>query len=83
MRRGLLWLAIALVAVLFGAPVIRGVFTQLAGLTEPLRDGLVRRAVEPVPGPGRLGRGRRDGPGGRLPLTNQVEIARTASPASS
>ena len=43
-RRGLLWLAVALVAVLFGAPVIRGVFTQLAGLTEPLRDGLVRRA---------------------------------------
>ncbi|MZE70880.1 ABC transporter ATP-binding protein, partial [Streptomyces sp. SID5789] len=45
-RRGLLWLAAALVAVLSGAPVVRGVFAQLAGLTEPLRDALVRRAVD-------------------------------------
>ncbi|MFE4051133.1 ATP-binding cassette domain-containing protein [Streptomyces sp. YIM B13518] len=75
-RRGLLWLAIALVAVLFGAPVIRGVFTQLAGLTEPLRDGLVRRAVDRS-----LARAVRGGAGGTdraavSRLTNQVEIAR-------
>ncbi|MFD7699894.1 ATP-binding cassette domain-containing protein [Streptomyces caelestis] len=75
-RRGLAWLTVALVAVLFGAPVIRGVFTQLAGLTEPLRDGLVRRAVDRS-----LARAVRGGPGGTdraavSRLTNQVEIAR-------
>ncbi|MGW4023864.1 ATP-binding cassette domain-containing protein [Streptomyces sp. NPDC005009] len=75
-RRGLLWLAVALVAVLFGAPVIRGVFTQLAGLTEPLRDGLVRRAVDRS-----LARAVLGGAGGTdraavSRLTNQVEIAR-------
>ncbi|MDH6214477.1 ABC transporter ATP-binding protein [Streptomyces pseudovenezuelae] len=75
-RRGLLWLAVALVAVLSGAPVVRGVFAQLAGLTEPLRDGLVRRAVDRS-----LDRAARGGPGGTdraavSRLTNQVEIAR-------
>ncbi|CAL9390447.1 Vitamin B12 import ATP-binding protein BtuD [Streptomyces sp. enrichment culture] len=74
-RTGLLWLAVALVAVLFGAPVIRGVFAELAGLTEPLRDGLVRRAVDRS-----LARALH-GPGGTdraavSRLTNQVEIAR-------
>ncbi|MEU8652494.1 ABC transporter ATP-binding protein [Streptomyces sp. NPDC048737] len=74
-RKGLLWLAVALVAVLFGAPVIRGVFAQLAGLTEPLRDGLVRRAVD------RAMDRAPDAPGGAdraavSRLTNQVEIAR-------
>jgi len=75
-RRGLLWLAVALVAVVSGAPVVRGVFAQLAGLTEPLRDGLVRRAVDRS-----LDRAARGGPGGTdrsavSRLTNQVEIAR-------
>ncbi|MER7491016.1 ABC transporter ATP-binding protein, partial [Streptomyces sp. NPDC126497] len=75
-RRGLLWLAVALVAVAFGAPVVRGVFTQLAGLTEPLRDGLVRRAVDRS-----LARAVQGGSGGTdraavSRLTNQVEIAR-------
>ncbi|WP_329473357.1 ABC transporter ATP-binding protein/permease [Streptomyces sp. NBC_01723] len=75
-RRGLLWLAVALVAVLSGAPVVRGVFAQLAGLTEPLRDGLVRRAVDRSMTLAALG-----GPGGTdraavSRLTNQVEIAR-------
>ncbi|MFD4256356.1 ATP-binding cassette domain-containing protein [Streptomyces sp. NPDC058534] len=75
-RRGLLWLAVALVAVLSGAPVVRGVFAQLAGLTEPLRDGLVRRAVDRSMALAALG-----GPGGTdraavSRLTNQVEIAR-------
>ncbi|MFD5775883.1 ATP-binding cassette domain-containing protein [Streptomyces sp. PDY-4] len=75
-RRGLLWLAVALVAVLCGAPVIRGVFTQLAGLTEPLRDGLARRAVDRS-----LARAAAGGSAGAdraavSRLTNQVEIAR-------
>ncbi|MFC8069358.1 ATP-binding cassette domain-containing protein [Streptomyces sp. NPDC057293] len=75
-RRGLLWLAVALVAVLSGAPVVRGVFAQLAGLTEPLRDGLVRRAVDRSMALAALG-----GPGATdraavSRLTNQVEIAR-------
>ncbi|WP_320777739.1 ABC transporter ATP-binding protein [Streptomyces sp. CRN 30] len=77
-RRGLLWLAAALAGVVCGAPVIRGVFAELAGLTEPLRDGLVRRVVDrslagAVAAP--------DGPGGTdraavSRLTNQAEIAR-------
>ncbi len=75
-RRGLLWLTVALVSVLLGAPVIRGVFAELAGLTEPLRDGLVRHAVDRSLGPAAAG-----GPGGTdraavSRLTNQVEIAR-------
>lgn len=75
-RRGLLWLAVALVAVLSAAPVVRGVFAQLAGLTEPLRDGLVRRAVDRS-----MARAAAGGPGGTdraavSRLTNQVEIAR-------
>ncbi|MFZ4151568.1 ATP-binding cassette domain-containing protein [Streptomyces pseudogriseolus] len=75
-RQGLLWLTVALVAVLLGAPVIRGVFAELAGLTEPLRDGLVRHAVDRS-----LGSAAAGGPGGTdraavSRLTNQVEIAR-------
>ncbi|MET8669756.1 ABC transporter ATP-binding protein [Streptomyces tendae] len=75
-RRGLLWLGIALVAVLSGARVVRGVFAQLAGVTEPLRDGLVRRAVDRS-----MAGAARGGPGGTdraavSRLTNQVEIAR-------
>ncbi|MCX5232813.1 ABC transporter ATP-binding protein [Streptomyces sp. NBC_00233] len=42
---GLLWLAGAAVAILLGAPVVRGVFAQLPHLTEPLRDRLVRGSV--------------------------------------
>ncbi|WP_449334071.1 ATP-binding cassette domain-containing protein [Streptomyces flavalbus] len=74
-RRGLLWLAVAAVGVLLGAPVVRGVFAGLAGLTEPLRDGLVRRAVDrslahALGGPGGVDRA------AVSRLTNQVEIAR-------
>ncbi|KAB1139680.1 ATP-binding cassette domain-containing protein [Streptomyces luteolifulvus] len=74
-RQGLLWLAVAAVAVLLGAPVIRGVFAELAGLTEPLRDGLVRCAVdrsmaEALARPGGADRA------AVSRLTNQVEIAR-------
>lgn len=75
-RRGLLWLGVALVAVLSGARVVRGVFAQLAGVTEPLRDGLVRHAVDRS-----MARAAPGGPGGTdraavSRLTNQVEIAR-------
>ncbi|MZG18437.1 ABC transporter ATP-binding protein, partial [Streptomyces sp. SID5914] len=75
-RLGLLWLGVALVAVLSGARVVRGVFAQLAGVTEPLRDGLVRRAVDRS-----MARAAPGGPGGTdraavSRLTNQVEIAR-------
>lgn len=75
-RRGMLWLGVALVAVVSGAPVVRGVFAQLAGLTEPLRDALVRRAVDRSLAPGAPA-----APGGTdraavSRLTNQVEIAR-------
>ncbi len=75
-RLGLVWLTVALVAVLLGAPVIRGVFAQLAGLTEPLRDGLVRHAVDRS-----LSHAATGGSGGTdraavSRLTNQVEIAR-------
>jgi ATP-binding cassette subfamily C protein len=62
--RGLLWLGAALVGVLFGAPVVRGVFAQLAGVTVPLRDALARG------GPGGTDRA------AVSRLTNQVEIAR-------
>ncbi len=72
---GLGWLAVAGVAVVLGAPVVTGVFAQLAGLTEPLRDRLVRRAV--VQSMARA----LAGPGGGdraavSRLTNQVEIVR-------
>ncbi|WP_253195558.1 ABC transporter ATP-binding protein [Streptomyces sp. JHA26] len=72
---GLGWLAVAAVAVVLGAPVVRGVFAQLAGLTEPLRDRLVRRAVV------RSMADAQARPGGRdraavSRLTNQVEIVR-------
>ncbi|MET8678198.1 ABC transporter ATP-binding protein [Streptomyces sp. NPDC004647] len=42
---GLAWLALAAVAVVAGGLANRGVFRGLAGLVEPLRDGLVRRVV--------------------------------------
>ncbi|WP_327220402.1 ABC transporter ATP-binding protein [Streptomyces cyaneofuscatus] len=42
---GLLWLAVAAVAVLPAQLATRRVFGRLADLVEPLRDGLVRRAV--------------------------------------
>ncbi|MFD9307104.1 ATP-binding cassette domain-containing protein [Streptomyces sp. NPDC060048] len=42
---GLAWLAAAAVGALLGGLALRGVFAALADLVEPLRDGLVRRAV--------------------------------------
>ncbi|MGW6685453.1 ATP-binding cassette domain-containing protein [Streptomyces sp. NPDC054961] len=42
---GLAWLAAAGAGALLGGFALRGVFAELADLVEPLRDGLVRRAV--------------------------------------
>ncbi|WP_030760158.1 ATP-binding cassette domain-containing protein [Streptomyces sp. NRRL F-2664] len=42
---GLAWLAAAAVGAVLGGIALRGVFAGLADLVEPLRDGLVRRAV--------------------------------------
>ncbi|MGW2997763.1 ABC transporter ATP-binding protein, partial [Streptomyces sp. NPDC001193] len=42
---GLGWLAVAGAGALIGGFALRGVFAGLADLVEPLRDGLVRRAV--------------------------------------
>ncbi|GHI94416.1 ATP-binding cassette domain-containing protein [Streptomyces olivaceus] len=72
---GLGWLGVAAVAVLLGAPVVTGVFAQLARLTEPLRDALVRRAVTRSLAEASA----RPGGGDRAAvsrLTNQVEIVR-------
>ncbi|MBQ0984995.1 ABC transporter ATP-binding protein [Streptomyces sp. F63] len=44
-RTGLLWLAVAAAAVVVGGFANQGVFCGLAGLVEPLRDGLLRRVV--------------------------------------
>ncbi|MYS11734.1 ABC transporter ATP-binding protein, partial [Streptomyces sp. SID6041] len=76
---GLLWLAGAAVAILLGAPVVRGVFAQLPHLTEPLRDELVRgsvvRALRTATTTGRDGSGGVDSTAVSR-LTSQTEIAR-------
>ncbi|MFD9241511.1 ATP-binding cassette domain-containing protein [Streptomyces sp. NPDC059556] len=80
---GLLWLAGAAVAILLGAPVVRGVFAQLPHLTEPLRDQLVRgsvvRALRTATATA-TGGGVNGGEGGDATavsrLTSQTEIAR-------
>ncbi|MFD3724908.1 ATP-binding cassette domain-containing protein [Streptomyces sp. NPDC058671] len=72
---GLLWLAGAAVAILLGAPVVRGVFAQLAHLTEPLRDHLVRRSVAHALRRATAERGSVDTTAVSR-LTSQTEIAR-------
>ncbi|MGW1281098.1 ATP-binding cassette domain-containing protein [Streptomyces tsukubensis] len=73
-RTGMLWLALAAVAVVPAFLAQRGVFAGLADLVEPLRDGLVRRATakaltteagNPTAGTGAVSR-----------VTHQSEIAR-------
>ncbi|MEW1547684.1 ABC transporter ATP-binding protein [Streptomyces tsukubensis] len=73
-RTGILWLALAAVAVVPAFLAQRGVFAGLADLVEPLRDGLVRRATakaltteagNPTAGTGAVSR-----------VTHQSEIAR-------
>ncbi|GHC74627.1 ABC transporter ATP-binding protein [Nocardiopsis terrae] len=75
---GLAWLAVAAVSILLAGPVLRGVFGQLSGLVEPLRDGLVRRAVREalrraVADPARAAGAER---AAVSRLTQQTEIAR-------
>ncbi|MFI5865386.1 ATP-binding cassette domain-containing protein [Streptomyces sp. NPDC051546] len=73
---GLAWLAAAGAGALLGGFALRGVFAELAELVEPLRDGLVRRAV-------RQALDRAVGDPARAPdtgsvsrLTQQTEMAR-------
>ncbi|MFH7599919.1 ABC transporter ATP-binding protein [Streptomyces racemochromogenes] len=73
---GLSWLAVAGAGAVLGGLALRGVFGGLAELVEPLRDGLVRRAVRQaleraVADPARAGR---DGAVSRL--AQQTEMAR-------
>lgn len=73
---GLAWLAVAAAGALLGGLALRGVFGGLADLVEPLRDGLVRRAVRQaleraVADPARAAH---DGAVSRL--TQQTELAR-------
>lgn len=73
---GLAWLAVAGAGALLGGLALRGVFGGLADLVEPLRDGLVRRAVRQaleraVADPARAAH---DGAVSRL--TQQTEMAR-------
>ncbi|OLT29424.1 ABC transporter ATP-binding protein [Nocardiopsis sp. CNR-923] len=75
---GLAWLAVAAASVLLAGPALRGVFGQLSGLVEPLRDGLVRRAVDQalrraVADPARAAGAERTAVSR---LTQQTEIAR-------
>ncbi|MFF5565433.1 ATP-binding cassette domain-containing protein [Streptomyces sp. NPDC012623] len=74
-RTGLIWLSVAAAAILVGGPLVRGVFAQLAALVEPLRDALVRRAVN-----GYLRRAMADpartDSGAVSRLTHQTEIVR-------
>ncbi|MFK0130054.1 ATP-binding cassette domain-containing protein [Streptomyces rubiginosohelvolus] len=72
---GLLWLAVAAVAVLPSVLAARGVFGRLADLVEPLRDGLVRRAVARALS-GALGRSGHVGTRSLSQVTHQSEIAR-------
>ncbi|MER6776267.1 MULTISPECIES: ABC transporter ATP-binding protein [unclassified Streptomyces] len=73
---GLGWLAAAGAGALIGGFALRGVFAGLADLVEPLRDGLVRRAVRQaldraVADPAVAG-----GTGAVSRLTQQTEMAR-------
>ncbi|MGQ4727882.1 ATP-binding cassette domain-containing protein [Streptomyces sp. Ju416(a)] len=72
---GLLWLAVAAVAVLPSVFAARGVFGRLADLVEPLRDGLVRRAVARALS-GALGRSGDVSTRSLSQVTHQSEIAR-------
>lgn len=80
---GLLWLSAGALAALAGGPVVRAVFGVLADLTEPLRDGLVRRAVthalhRATADPARAGGAPAAGADSAVVsrLTQQTEIAR-------
>ncbi|MEU9037056.1 ABC transporter ATP-binding protein [Streptomyces sp. NPDC048352] len=73
---GIAWLAVAGAGALLGGLALRGVFAGLADLVEPLRDGLVRRAVRQaleraVADPARAGHA-----GAVSRLAQQTEMAR-------
>ncbi|MET8825543.1 ABC transporter ATP-binding protein [Streptomyces sp. NPDC004610] len=72
---GLLWLGVAALALVPAFLATRGVFARLADLVEPLRDGLVRRAVRRAVGEGGTG-GPATAARALAQVTQQSEIAR-------
>lgn len=73
---GLAWLAAAGAGALLGGYALRGVFAGLADLVEPLRDGLVRRAVRQAMDRAVADPARAAGTGAVSRLTQQTEMAR-------
>ncbi|WP_235023680.1 ATP-binding cassette domain-containing protein [Streptomyces sp. WAC05374] len=76
---GLLWLGVAALGTVLGGFAVRGVFAGLAGLVEPLRDGLVRRAVSQAIDGAVADPARAESAAGAAAvsrLTHQTEIAR-------
>ncbi|MFD6891922.1 ATP-binding cassette domain-containing protein [Streptomyces sp. NPDC059957] len=73
---GLAWLAAAGAGALIGGFALRGVFAGLADLVEPLRDGLVRRAVRQALDRAAADPARAPDAGAVSRLTQQTEMAR-------
>ncbi|OEJ35438.1 ABC transporter ATP-binding protein [Streptomyces subrutilus] len=73
---GLAWLAAAGAGALLGGFALRGVFAGLADLVEPLRDGLVRRAVRQALDRALADPARAPDAGAVSRLTQQTEMAR-------
>ncbi|WP_328296556.1 ABC transporter ATP-binding protein/permease [Streptomyces sp. NBC_00435] len=73
---GLAWLAAAGAGALLGGFALRGVFAGLADLVEPLRDGLVRRAVRQALDRAVADPARTPDTGAVSRLTQQTEMAR-------
>ncbi|MGI5447999.1 ATP-binding cassette domain-containing protein [Streptomyces sp. CA-243310] len=73
---GLGWLVVAALGALLGALALRGVFAALADLVEPLRDGLVRRAVRHALDRAVADPSRAADAGAVSRLTQQTEMAR-------
>ncbi|MER5811047.1 ABC transporter ATP-binding protein [Streptomyces sp. NPDC002033] len=73
---GLAWLSVAAASALIGAVALRGVFGGLAELVEPLRDGLMRRAVRQAVGRAVADPWRAGDEGAVSRLTQQTEMAR-------
>ncbi|MEU5811800.1 ABC transporter ATP-binding protein [Streptomyces sp. NPDC047718] len=73
---GLGWLAVAGAGALLGGLALRGVFAGLADLVEPLRDGLVRRAVRQALEGAAAEPARAARSGAVSRLTQQTEMAR-------
>ncbi|MEV7415310.1 ABC transporter ATP-binding protein [Streptomyces sp. NPDC089919] len=70
------WLAVAGAGALLGGFALRGVFAGLADLVEPLRDGLVRRAVRQALERALADPARPAGAAAVSRLTQQTEMAR-------